>query len=244
MQKPASDVKKIPESSTEKTTDEPVNEPEEKNAKPAETEQEVSLDDNDLENFSESRKIPYSRFKEVNEKAKNLEKQMQDMKASQDVQIQRAIEDAEIRLKARLEKEQQSSEGEYVDPYEQSAEQLRGEIADLKGELTGLKSEYSQTKVENQLSKLLDEYPEADKLSVLGWKKVSPDSPLEELVAMSHEQNSERIEKGIRKLINAKKEKAKTRLPGSSTNRFKMDESEKPKTIQDATAMIKKMLSE
>lgn len=235
---------KVPEGSVVKasTDSTSVEENEEVSKEAVAKEPEVDLDESDLEALDESRKIPYSRFKEVNEKAKSYETKLRELEQSKDAELRRIQEDAEIRARARLEREQADADiYSDLDPQERNVTELQRAIDSLKEEVSSLRSTQSQSSLMSEVTRLQADYPEADRLAVLGWQKSNPNASLDELMALSHEKNVSRAENMLKALIQKKKDRAKAPIP-TGINRLRLDDSEKPKTMRDASKGFKDYL--
>jgi len=186
----------------------------------------------------EQKPIPYARFKEVNEKGKQMARMLEDTKTKYEEQMKMLANQYEARLAA-------VSTQKDEDPYEyedETTKQVRGltdTISQLQGEIKSLKNNQKRQSVSAELDSLAKKYPNADKLAVQGWNVVLPDASLEELMAKSHDDNTNMVKNQITQIINRKKEKAKNPLP-TSTTRIKLKADERPKTFSEATRMARK----
>lgn len=238
------DVKPPSKPSIEEPAKDVVQEPKGKEAAPKEPE--VDLDEGDLKELKESQKVPYSRFKEVNDEKKTLEQQMTRFKEDHDLKLDRGIRDAELRIKAELQSAQEDEEYSVsAEPWEKDSKQLGRELAELKAEISTLQKSTSRTNLESQMTKLEAKYPKADTLAVHGWKMSRPEASLDELMALSHNRNLESAESALQEILTKKKDKAKaqSQIP-SVTPQFRLSEGEKPKNLKDANDAAKKFLAE
>jgi len=229
-EKQGSDVKQEPEASE---VQEPITD-----------EQELELEETDLEEFSkDDKKIPYSRFKEVNEKSKALEEELQSWKSRYQSDLQRELETAELRIMNRIKREQEAAEYDSVlDPSEREIRSLKDEINRLRGDLGGVTTQLNETQLETKLRALKVEYPEADDLAVLGWMKVNPKADLGDLMRESHTRNKGRVESALRNLLENKKKKAKQRIP-SGPGRIEIKPDKPITSIKDAGEAAKRFFN-
>lgn len=218
-----------------------VKEPQKDSTPEGEAKEEVSLDETDLKAFEEDKKVPYDRFKSVNESKKAIQKELEQLKAQRDEDVRRAVELAELRMKQSKSEPQDQDLDDDVEPWQKESRRLVSETSGLRKELADLKSDLSQSKLEAQIAKLKDKFPEADEIAVLGWRKAQPNRDLEELMEYSHTKNNERVESRLRSLIEKKKEKSKTILPIREGG-IKLKPEEKPKNIREATKLLKKYI--
>ena len=211
--------------------------------KPEVKEPEVDLDEKDLDAVAEeAKKIPYSRFKEVNEKAKRLEQITKQQEAAFQAQLQRAAEDAELRAMARFQKQkEEESLSSVLEPWEKNDRSHAEEIAALRSELQSLKSQTVEARLHTDLQKLKDRYPDADEAAVLGWKRANPNIDLEEAMEMSHQRNNEMVERKVREIIERKKKQAQKPSQTTKGATFKLDGVEKPKSLGELRKVLSKL---
>ena len=74
-------------------------------------------------------------------------------------------------------------------------------INSLHGEIKTLKNSHSKQITSSKIERLSAKYPNADTLAVQGWNVVLPDASLEELMAKSHDDNTNRVKKQITEII-------------------------------------------
>jgi len=238
------DVKPTTTSSTEETA-EVVKEDPGKETDPTK-EPETALDEGDLKELGESRKIPYGRFKEVNDEKKSLELQIAQSKDEYDLKLNRAVRDAELRIKAELESQREDDDVyATAEPWEKDSSKLEKRLEEMTAKLSALETVTNRTNLETQMTQLKATYPEADELAVLGWSKSQPGAAIKDLMQLSHNQVIERAAVELAKMLNKKKEKAKIQvnLPSTSPG-FRLSESERPKTLKEASDAMKKFLAE
>ena len=207
----------------------------------AQEKEDASLDESDLDILEEGKKIPYSRFKEVNDKAKLAQKALADREREFDVRLQREVELAEIRARAKVDKES-ADVNNYLTDEEREKAELKGELRRLKDELGGIRGEMSTQKTENKIKRLETEYPEADSLAVLGWaRQLGPEADLDELMERSHNRNIERAQASVRTIIEKKKAKAKQAIPTGESG-FRLKDSDKPKSLSEAHSLVRRIM--
>lgn len=207
----------------------------------AEEPENTEVEEADLKEIEEKGKIPYSRFQQVNEKARRAEKQLADLSRKYEEDVRRALMEKEIALEV----SQKRKGAETLDLDGGSSNETRAlkeELAKLRSDIAGIKGMTGRQQLNSQIKDLLSRYPEADELAVLGWKQNQPDADLEELVEFSHNRNIERDKRNLQGII--EKKKAKKSQPAtvsqSSGFSFKIDEKEKPKTVEEANKLLRR----
>jgi len=199
---------------------------------------EPELDQTDLDQLEEGKKVPYNRFKEVNDERKNLSSQIDELKNKYESEMQTQARMYEAKLKASEE------------PYETVDEV--DEVSSLKKEIDSLKTQINhvvaQTRgqIESQeLERLLGEFPDADKNAVLGWRRVMPKATLRELVEHSHNELTERVNSKIKAILEEKKKRiTQQKIPVARGTSIKINSTERPKNISDAGRLARQFLAE
>lgn len=198
--------------------------------------EETPLDDEDLQNLSESRKIPYSRFKEVNDAKKSLEGQLATLRQELDSAKSTQYSNKKTQDEA-------SDDLSFVyDDSTSEVKKLKEVVMKTQAEINALRSEARDAKLKSDIDKLQERYPEADRVAVLGWAKVTPNSDISDLMEFSHNRNLERTESAIQKLIEKKKERSKSKLVTDGAG-IRLTEVEKPKTLQEAHKVLRRFFS-
>jgi len=188
----------------------------------------------------EQKPIPYNRFREVNSKAKELERERDYLKSQHDTELQQLTRQYEAKLAAKEKPEGQAYE--YETEETKQIKDLSHTIQSLSHELSSLKTSQLKATRTAEIDKLSSKYEKADPLAVQGWATVmGKDVSLEDLMAKSHEQNTKMIQKSITDLINQKKAKSKRTVP-SGRVMPKLSEEERPKSFREATRMAKQYL--
>jgi hypothetical protein len=204
---------------------------------------EDQIDESDLKELDD-KPIPYQRFKQVNEKGKALERQLEQIKAQSESQLKALTNQYEAKIAALQNLRTQDEDPyEYEDESTKQIRSLQSTIQSLQGEINGLKTTQHKQSVSTKLERLSQKYPEADTLAVQGWHQVLPEASLEELMAKSHEDNTKRVKTKLTEIIDRKKQKAKMAMPMGQP-RIQLKESERPKTFRQATEMAKKWFPE
>ncbi len=202
-------------------------------------EDKVELEESDLELLAEQKKVPYNRFKEVNEEKKSLQYKLDEIERRHADDTRRAVDDAERRVAARLETDKVGEDDSLLEPWQVEVNRLNRELGKAKEEISTVKGEASTTRLESQMHNLRDRYPEADEVAVLGWKKSQPHRDLTELMEMSHNRSIDRAEVQLRNLLTAKKERAKGALIVGERG-IQLKEEDKPKSMRAAKEMVAK----
>lgn len=196
------------------------------------------LDDGDLKEIEEQGKVPYARFREKVQEAKAFKNQLSEALRRFEDDKRRAVEDAEARVLARSAAASKTEEAD-LDPYEAKIRGTQDEIRQLAGQLSELRIQNEQARLQQDIARLTERYPEADPQAVLGWKKVRPAEELETLMEHSHTQNMERVERKLKAILEHKKAKAKSAVP-TQEGAVRLKESERPKNLDDARALMRK----
>lgn len=201
----------------------------------------ADLDESDIAEI-EGKKIPYTRFKEVNEKAKSLEQHLKDSERKHQEDLRRAVEDAEARISQRLAKEREdSSLMEEIDPAQREIRLLKEELQTVRGKVSHLENDTAKSQLQSRIEKLETKYPEADSLAVLAIAKHLQRTSLEdieELMLDNHSKNVGRAERQVRSIIEQKKQRAKAAIP-TREGGIRLKESDRPKTLKEAGQRLK-----
>ena len=212
--------------------------PEDYNDVELQSEDNVELEMADVQDL-EQKPIPYNRFREVNSKAKELERERDHLKTQHDNELQQLTRQYEAKLAAR-----EKPEGQVYDYETDETKQIKDlshTIQSLSQELSSLKTSQLKATRSAEIDKLSKKYEKADPLAVQGWATVmGKDVSLEDLMSKSHEQNTKMIQKSITDLINQKKAKSKRTVPERVMP--KLSEDDRPKSFRDATRMAKQYL--
>lgn len=192
---------------------------------------EVELTSEDVESLEQ--KIPYTRFKEVNEKKKFLESEVETLKSKHQNQLENLVSQYEAKLAtSKVPKE------EYSIDYEDTGKEYEPMIKELQAKIDRLEQKTTHSQVNAELRDLQTEYPEADVDAVMGWYKVYPSAGLKDLMEKSHTDNITRTKTAINRMLEAKKQKAKTVVPHTFGG-FKLSEGDRPKTLGEASKLMR-----
>ena len=212
-------------------------------SRPTPASKDLEVEEADLEALEEQKKVPYQRFKEKVDETKSLKERVARMEREQSLVAQRAAEDAELRVKARLDRERESAQQETMDPTERHLRNQSGEVNRLSRELNDLRTQSKLAEQKASISRLEQKYPEADSLAVLGWAKAqgreATDDIMEELMAESHNRTIERAKASVQKMIQHKKDKAKAAVP-TREGGIRLKDSERPKNLKEAAALTRR----
>ena len=203
------------------------------------------LSEQDLETL-EGKKIPYTRFKEVNEKAKTYELQLKDSERRHQEDLRRAVEDAELRASQRFQKAREDeSIMDQIDPTQREVSTLKNEIATLKGTLSQVLSKAEQSELSASIKQLEGKYPEANPVAVLAiakhLKRTSMED-IEELMLDDHTRSVDKTQRQLREIIEQKKQKAKAAMP-TREGGIKLKDTDRPKTIKEAGQKLRNFFS-
>lgn len=185
------------------------------------------------------RTIPYSRFKEMVDTKKGLEKQVKQMeklvedKVNETARQYQTYYEAEL---AKINRTLQSNDSlmtEESNPYDGKISELTSQLTNLRSTIENLRSESEVTKFNNEVSKLKDVYPMLDEEHVMAVKKIKPDWSLEECAEYSHVKWDGKIKGKVNEILEKKKEAAKKPVFVSG-DKFVLKPEEKPRNLKDA----------
>ena len=202
---------------------------------------EVNLTEDDVKEL-EHKPIPYKRFREVNERAKILEREKDNIANKYEDEIKSLTRQYEAKLSAREEPEAQSFGYEYETEDNRHVRDLQKTIDALSGQLNELKVDQTKQTRSLEIERLQARFPKADALAVKGWSMAYPEAPLEELMAKSHDTNLSMIQNSINDLISKKKDRARATNIPTGRGSIKLKSEEKPKTLQEASRMARQWL--
>ena len=197
------------------------------------------VEEQDLEALEQS--VPYSRFKEVNEKAKVFKSKAETLESSYQEKLNDLTRTYEAKLAAK-EREDDYSIVTEEDPGARQVKSLEKQIKTLTDQIGRLDSGQERYQREAQIKELKSQYPKADITAVRGWKVVYPEASLDELMEKSHNDNLSMVKASLSEIIEKKKVAAKkTVLTGHSP--LRITEADRPKTLKDAASRARDFLN-
>lgn len=235
------DAKKTSEADSSKATD--------TEALKAKESEELDLDESDLTDVDESQKVPYARFKQVNDKVKERDRAIETYKAQTQAQMQNLVAELEALRSIKSQNVQTQDDSgildlDQMDPGQKVIQNLVKEIHALKGQVTNLSNKTSQESLKFKVDEAIKKFPKADKLAVMGIMKYDPALDIEEVAESLHQKVMAERTEGIKELIERKKKKAAAgTLPLSETGMVRLKESEKPKSVKEASERLKSFMS-
>lgn len=200
---------------------------------------EPDIDESDVKELEETQKVPYSRFKDKVDESKRLKEELDQTHRKHQDDIQRLIQEREA-LKAQPKYE----ESEILDVDDEATKQireLRKIVEKQSKDLENLTYRSREADLSAQLASLKKTYPDLDDLEVLGWKKTKPQEDLATLAELSHNKLNKRVSQKIQTMLESKKAKAKNAVPLKTTIE-KMKASEKPKTVKEASSLLRRLI--
>ena len=225
----------VPEKAdVQNTTDSSAVEEETIQAK-ADSEEAPDVTEDDLKDLQEQQKVPYSRFKEKNDEAKNLKMQL----AEAESRYKQAIVEREAWASAQAKARPDDTFD--LDVQDPKVAAMESRLEQLTQKLSLLETQTGQERLSTQVERLQSKYPEADVMAVLGWKKQDSRADLEDLMELSHNKNVERVEKKFKEFIEKKKQKAKAPIPALDAG-FKIKDSERPKNVKEAGKLLRRLI--
>jgi len=193
------------------------------------------------------RTIPYSRFKEVVDTKKDLEKKIKQMEQVVEQKVNETARQYQTYYEGELAKINRSIQAdpyttqEEANPYNEVISTLKNEISSLKGDLSSLKTESETSKLNSQIGKLKDVYPMLDEEHVYAVKKMKPDWSLEECAEYSHQKWDSKVKEKVTRIIEQKKEAAKKPVLVAG-EKFVLKPEEKPKNMRDAVKKYREFM--
>jgi len=221
--------------------------PEAKDVKeePKDSSPEVSDEDLDLVS-SDNRNIPYARFKDVNDKRKEMERELKTLKSQMDHKVQDEVYRKEMELRRayedRLAAQQTGGNDFGYDDQEtvgsnREIESLKAELSELKKTFTDVSTDYERQRIKGEVASLKDVYPELDEEHVYAMKRAKPEWTWEDCAEYSHNKFSKMVESRFKNMIEKKKADAKKKVLGSEGLRNIKPE-DKPKSWAEARKKV------
>lgn len=205
------------------------------NASPSE----VDLSEDDLKVIEEQKSVPYSRFKEVNEKMRTYKAEADEMKSQFTGALEKTIAEYEAKLKVA----QSTPKDDYGIEYDEKDKEIVGlkdELKSLKKSLHEVVDIYRGDRLDFEMERLTSQYPKADREYVKYLKDKNPRSSIGELMEMSHKKNLELVEGELKSLLETKKRKASESLIPQGRGTIKLKDTERPKTLSEANKLAKR----
>ena len=232
----------------------PASEPDTKSAEPKGPLTEASSPSIETLNESvqemEDRKIPYKRFKEVNDQMKALKNELERKeKESAIFAKEKELILAQEKLKLREELSKKASDADLWDgldpveavddPVSRQFNELRS-VIDKQGQtIQALLGQTKTQELNQRLVELKEVHPHMDEEAVLGWKKVMPEKTLDELAELSHTRNEGMIKNYVQSLLNKKKTQTQTITTETKEAQAPGLGLQRPKNMKEASRMFR-----
>lgn len=214
------------------------------------TDNEQELSDSSPEEFGDlfgttDNKIPYSRFKEVNDERKALKAELENVKSSVKTQVEDIVLKEQMKALTQQSKQDELSFDD-LDPIQNNSDisVLKEELNMLKNQLKTV-SEFTENNVLNQnLQQLKSAFPGMNEEHVLALKKMHPNSDLEECAKYSHDKFTSHTKKLYNQMIEEKKvaQSQKSVLGAERIRNLKPEE--QPKDLEEARVAFMKFMKE
>src|SRR3990167_2641814 len=208
-----------------------------KEATPAATSEaeELELDESDLEKVS-THKVPYKRFKEVNDELKRYRKELEAQKTQMDKEMRLLLAEEKLKLQEAYAGRYRTEEIETeYDPVKLELQALRKSQTDLAEELDRVRGEKRRVDLDKEIESARELYPYADDYAILGIKKSRPEMSIKDIAELLHNNVNSKIEAKYKELISKKKKNIEKTLTDDSAKVAPKDP-QKPKTFKDAKA--------
>lgn len=224
----AEEAKDVKQEEVEESTTEDVNE------------EESSTSEDDVELFdSQERDIPYSRFKEVNDRKKELERENSKYKSEMDKRIQDEVYRKELELRREYERQVaalESTDDYSYDDYESAdskeVKALKAKIEKLEGSLNEVSGKLSSSELKQELKVLKKIYPAMQDEHVMAIAKIRPNWSWEECAEYSHKKLGAHVQSEYKRLVEQKKQATKRKTVGEGLRSMKPED--KPKSFSEA----------
>lgn len=200
----------------------------------------VDYDETDLEELEQN--VPYSRFKEVNEKAKTYKQQMSSLERAYEEKLKDLTRTYEAKIQATQSSREDDYEIEYDDPSTKYVKSLETQIRELNNQVGSLRTSQENARKEATLSQLKGKFPKADLLAVKGWHIVYPEASLEDLMEKSHNDNLSLVKTSLSEIIEKKKAKSKKTIP-MGRSPLVIAEEDRPKNLKEANKKARDFLA-
>jgi len=196
-------------------------------------------------------KIPYSRFKEVNDKGKAAQAELDDLKASMNDQVNEAVKMKMLEDKLlNTEEAPVDDYSQYLDPDNNSA-QTKAEVSELKAQIAQLTNQVQevsafaeQKALDQDLKVLKKEFPAMNTEHVLAIKKMKPNVSLEEIAKYSNDTFNNHAKETYQAMLEKKKSDAEKKKTVGVERIRNITADEKPKDIKDAKALMLKFMDD
>jgi len=212
----------------------------------ANLEDDVDYDENDLKGIEEEQKVPYKRFKEVNDSAKGYRSEIEKLSA-------RLSDEAneKIRLQAELARRPSQSVSDEddltLDDFGSNDQAVLKKLAHLENKYDNLSTKYEKQTLRGSIDRLASEYPDASRISVLGIANsqgVSSEEGLRELFEMQQNAINDAVEKKLRGILDSKKAARQKNVRPVRRSHFSIKEEDRPSTFKEASSFARKLFGE
>lgn len=216
-------------------------------AKESEASAEEKVDEYDSIMGSKENKIPYSRFKEVNDAKKAAEVKIAELEAGVDSRVAEAVKNQMI--EQQLLNKPQEEDYSFLDPApvdgtKQEVEALKEQIAVLGEQLQGVSRYTEENILKQELKNLKTIFPAMNEEHVLAAKKLSPNTSLEEIAKYSNDMFTNHAKEVFNKMIEQKKNAAETAKVVKKEAIKSLPPDAKPKTVAEATKLMMQFIDD
>jgi hypothetical protein len=196
---------------------------------------------------SKENKIPYSRFKEVNDAKKAAEAKIAEFESEVEARVEQEVRnrliEQELVNKTRTDDEFNFL-SETEDTTKKEIEDLKGTIKQLSNQLEGVARYTEENILKQQLKQLKESFPAMNEEHVLAAKKLSPKADLEELAKYSNDMFLSHAKGIYQKMLDEKKVQAnKAKVTGAERIKA-MKPKEAPKSLEEAKDLMLKFVQE
>jgi hypothetical protein len=213
---------------------------------------EASADEKEEEELYETimgnkeNKIPYSRFKEVNDAKKAAEAKIAELEAGISARVDQAVKDKLIEQQL-LNKPEIEEDYSFLDPdsgTKQEVEALKQQISELAAQVQGVSQYTEENILKQELKNLKAIFPAMNEEHVLAAKKLSPNTSLEEIAKYSNDMFNNHAKKVFNEMIEQKKKAAETAKVVKKEAIKALPPEEKPKTMAEARKIMMQFMDE
>lgn len=191
------------------------------------------------------KKIPYNRFKEVNDEKKALKVELENMKTSVKQEIEEAILKEQVKAMANKPVDEfDDLLSEYPSKGNEDISGLKNEIKVLQDQLKNVADFTEQNALKQEINSLKKAFPSMNEEHVLTLKKMHKDASLEECAKFSHDQFLGHAKQVYEKMLEEKKAAKDSKLVTGAERIRNLKPEEKPKSLAEARAAMYKFMKE
>lgn len=190
----------------------------------------------------EDRAIPYARFKEKNDEAKELKRQLEMAKSEREAAVNETAVKYQSFYEAELAKQKRAWEETnpgytYAEPEHANVAKYDNEISFLKTKLNELQGKQELVELNGEIQKLKTIYPSMGDEHVLAVKKTKPQWTLDQCAEYSHQYFEGELKTRIQRMMDKQKKAVERPIMGEQ-GKINIKPEDRPKNFKDARAGV------